>query len=524
MTPDQLATRINEILAGQPLRRSATVVRSGIDLEARTVELAFSSETDCVERWFGIEVLGHAQGEVNLARLTNGAPVLWDHNKRDQRGVVVSARIDADGIGRAVVRFSRSPAGEQLFQDIADGIVAKVSVGYSVEGLQLVEERGDVPVYRITAWTPFEISMVSIPADDTVGVGRGGEFRAADFPAPQSPGTNHPNTDGNRPPMNELQTLIAAARNSMAGVIHYNQAGDVRHVTPRAAARVSRISLRAMELPVLAADAIRGAHFPAGTQAGKKTTLSDAVLASSRARAAGAHIIMVPPADGGSMIGTLPANEAGGPQEKILVFRRQDVRFDHIAPAHFVAVPDGDEIGESALPVSRSKVDRDNIAAYGFRVAFTRAEQKSFQDGELADSALASIIMGLGRLTDRVLLDAIMETSPQPFSIADAAALGLAWSDIRALVGTDAAGALPAQDGTLRAIASPSDTTGVLAELTPEASATVVGAWSKAAIAVGEEITLIAERTDSHGGLAITCWCNMQALLPTPGAFWTLEG
>lgn len=186
MTPEELARLLASIRAGTadaPLRRVATVVRSGIDLEARTVELAFSSETDSVERWFGIEILGHAEGEVDLARLTNGAPLLWMHDWRDQRGVVLSARIDADGVGRAVVKFSRSEAGEQLFQDVVDGIVTKVSVGYRVTGLQLVEERDDVPVYRITAWEPYEISMVSVPADDTVGVGRSAENPHGETPS-----------------------------------------------------------------------------------------------------------------------------------------------------------------------------------------------------------------------------------------------------------------------------------------------------------------------------------------------------
>lgn len=178
-----LAARLKEIRERGVLRRVATVVRSGIDAEARTVELAFSSETDSVERWFGIEILGHAAGEVDLSRLNNSAPVLWMHDWNDQRGVVESARVDADGVGRAVVRFSRSEDGEQLFQDILDGIVTKVSVGYSVDGLKLVEERDGVDVYRITAWTPYEISLVSVAADDSVGVGRSLEKPQEETPA-----------------------------------------------------------------------------------------------------------------------------------------------------------------------------------------------------------------------------------------------------------------------------------------------------------------------------------------------------
>lgn len=183
MTPEELARRLAEINARGAQHRVATVVRSAINVEARTVELAFSSETDSVARWWGIEILGHGPGEVDMSRLQNGAPVLWMHNWDDQRGVVESARIDADGVGRAVVRFGRGAAADQLFQDIVDGIVTKVSVGYTVEGLRLESETDDTATYRVTAWTPYEISMVSVPADDTVGVGR-----SAENPQEETPG------------------------------------------------------------------------------------------------------------------------------------------------------------------------------------------------------------------------------------------------------------------------------------------------------------------------------------------------
>lgn len=160
--------------ATEPHRREATVLKDSIDIEARTVELSFSSEVE-YERWWGIEILGHDAHEVDLSRLANKAALLWMHDWRDQRGVVESVRIDSDRKGRAVVRFSKSPAGEQLFQDIIDGIVTKVSVGYTIDGIKLVEEREGVDVYRVTSWTPYEISMVSVPADDTVGVGRSAE-------------------------------------------------------------------------------------------------------------------------------------------------------------------------------------------------------------------------------------------------------------------------------------------------------------------------------------------------------------
>lgn len=180
---NKLAERLHEIKERGGLQRVADV--GAVDLEARTVELSFSSEVE-YERWFGIEILSHEAGAIDLSRLQNGAPVLWMHNWDDQRGVVESVRIDSDRKGRAVVRLSRSPAGEQLLQDIADGIITKVSVGYLVNGMRLIEQRGDVDVYSVTDWLPFEISFVSVPADDTVGVGRKAEIPQEEKPAKQA--------------------------------------------------------------------------------------------------------------------------------------------------------------------------------------------------------------------------------------------------------------------------------------------------------------------------------------------------
>ncbi len=166
---DKLKKRLQEISDRGLLKREATV--GAVNAEARTVELSFSSETE-YGRWFGIEILGHDATNVRMGRLLDGAPLLWNHDRDDMRGVIESAAIDSDRIGRALVRLSRSPAGEQLMQDIIDGIVTKVSVGYMVHGMKLIEERSDTDVYLVTDWEPFEISMVSIPADNTVGVGR----------------------------------------------------------------------------------------------------------------------------------------------------------------------------------------------------------------------------------------------------------------------------------------------------------------------------------------------------------------
>ena len=142
-----------------------------IDAEARTVELAFSSEAE-VQRWWGIEVLSHDAGAVVLKRLQDGAPLLVNHETDDQVGVIESVSIDADRRGRAVVRFGRSDRAEEIFRDVQDGIRKHVSVGYMIHDAKLTEERDGEEVWTITSWEPFEISIVPVPADISVGVGR----------------------------------------------------------------------------------------------------------------------------------------------------------------------------------------------------------------------------------------------------------------------------------------------------------------------------------------------------------------
>ncbi len=158
----------------EPLQgRALAFEQQSIDTDARTVEVAFSSETP-VERWFGMEVLDHSPQSAKLDRLNDGAAVLVDHSG-DQVGSVVSARIDADRVGRAVIRFSRSARGEDLFQDVVDRIRTKISVGYRILRYEIEERAGELDKIFAREWQPYEISLVGVPADATVGVGRSAE-------------------------------------------------------------------------------------------------------------------------------------------------------------------------------------------------------------------------------------------------------------------------------------------------------------------------------------------------------------
>lgn len=167
-----------EQISDRKLERSEQIETRDFNDEDRTVEIAFSSELP-YERAFGMEVLSHNRESVMLDRLERGAAVLVNHDTRDQVGVVVSARIDDDKVGRAVIRFSKSNRGQEIYQDVKDGIRQLVSVGYRIHKYEVEERNGEPDVVTVTRWEPFELSLVSIPADPSVGVGR------SDSPKPQ---------------------------------------------------------------------------------------------------------------------------------------------------------------------------------------------------------------------------------------------------------------------------------------------------------------------------------------------------
>ncbi len=179
------ALRQHIVKDGGRLLRALQFDRAALDLEARTVTLAFASETP-YERYWGVEILDVSASSMRMERLTKGAPLLVDHDTRDVIGVVEQVSIGSDRVARAVVRFGKSERAEEVFQDVIDGIRRNVSVGYLIHEAQLVNTKDGLETYRVTDWEPFEVSIVSVPADHTVGVGRSLEPQARAAAQPES--------------------------------------------------------------------------------------------------------------------------------------------------------------------------------------------------------------------------------------------------------------------------------------------------------------------------------------------------
>lgn len=143
-----------------------------IDEDTRKVRIAVSSE-EPVDRSFGAEILDHDERSIDLDFAKSGRmPLLLDHDPRQQIGVVEDVDLDSSARRlRATVRFGKNGLAKEVFDDVTDGIRSNISVGYSVNKMD--KEGSDS--FRVSSWTPMEVSVVSIPADRTVGVGRSAE-------------------------------------------------------------------------------------------------------------------------------------------------------------------------------------------------------------------------------------------------------------------------------------------------------------------------------------------------------------
>ena len=155
----------------------ALVVPESLNVESREVEVVFATETPVFRCGWDEdfnEVLSCTPEAVRLGKTKKGLPVLDGHNGwslHAQLGRAQNIRI-ADKECRATVVFSKRAEVEGIFQDVKDGIISDVSVGYRVFKFERTPAAADekYPTYRALDWEPFEISFTPIPADINCGV------------------------------------------------------------------------------------------------------------------------------------------------------------------------------------------------------------------------------------------------------------------------------------------------------------------------------------------------------------------
>ena len=141
-----------------------TVQRNG---EEDVLSFPASSE-EPVSRWYGDEVLSHQAGAVRLDRANTGAmPLLFNHNVDDPIGMITGGRIEGGRLMVDAKLFASARAAEVKM--MIDGGLRNVSLAYRIN---VVEEDVKQEVFTVTDWEPYEVSIVTVPADPTVGIGR----------------------------------------------------------------------------------------------------------------------------------------------------------------------------------------------------------------------------------------------------------------------------------------------------------------------------------------------------------------
>ena len=137
--------------------------------DERTIEFPFSSEEPVNRGYLGNEILDHREGAIDFSRLNDSAPLLFNHDPNKPIGVVEKAWLK-DKRGYARVRFSDNPFPSEVYNDVKNGILRGVSVGYTVNKTEQLEDEKDS--YIVRSWSPAEISIAVIAADAGVGIGR----------------------------------------------------------------------------------------------------------------------------------------------------------------------------------------------------------------------------------------------------------------------------------------------------------------------------------------------------------------
>ena len=192
-------------LEGQLLKRSE-VADFTVSDDERSIEFPFSSEFP-VARYFGNEVLSHDERSADLSRLNDSAPLLFNHDPDRVIGVVERAWIDGKKKrGYVNVRFSRNAFAQEVLADVRDGVLRNVSFGYAINDMEQ-RSSGD---FVATSWAPYEVSVVSIPADPTVGVGRSFEADPAAPAASPNPETEPEVPMENTPDISAVRAEAAA--------------------------------------------------------------------------------------------------------------------------------------------------------------------------------------------------------------------------------------------------------------------------------------------------------------------------
>ncbi|CAN7412499.1 hypothetical protein LJR296_002439 [Cupriavidus necator] len=301
--------------------------------------------------------------------------------------------------------------------------------------------------------------------------------------------------------MFDLASLIAHARTKPDGIQHFGPDNSFRGFTPLQPAVAGSIKLTDL-LPSIPAKA-QPEYAPLSAKlASNKLSLAAALLEASQVAHAGAAIIPIAPAQ-------MPEDAP------IIAFYQQEARFSTITPATFSPIADGADVAVSPFPAHRAQIEIQDAPISAVHFEFSRNQLRDVGEDQIVAEISIALALGLARFADSLLLSAIVASAPAPFTLAAVAAKGLRFGELAAIIGTSGAGGVVSQDGSLRAA-------GIGADLTDTIAPTIAGAFSRSAVAIRDDISLVIERTDKRGTLRLTALVNAKALVSDPAAFWTV--
>ena len=137
----------------------------------KVYEASLSSETP-VRRHGFTEILRHDENSINMERAARGLVLLFNHDVDQPIGRVSDIGLRSDGklAGRFV--FSDTDEGRKRQAQVDEGTLSDISIRYSIDDEERSEGDNGETIYTVSRWTPMEASVVSVPADSQVGIGR----------------------------------------------------------------------------------------------------------------------------------------------------------------------------------------------------------------------------------------------------------------------------------------------------------------------------------------------------------------
>lgn len=201
-----------------PLKTRAQFEPATYNPDEHTIEVVLSTGSKGLRStWYGdryYEELEVSESAVRMSRLGKGAPLLDSHQTHSIKfvfGVFERAWIQ-DGEIRGLVRFSSRPEVAPYEQDVANGIIRNLSVGYMVHVYQKIEAADQtIPTYRAVDWEPYEGSLVTVGFDEDAQVRSKPsiDVEAYEVRVLEAAPADHssPHTAEGGPPMEENRTM-----------------------------------------------------------------------------------------------------------------------------------------------------------------------------------------------------------------------------------------------------------------------------------------------------------------------------